>query len=87
MPKLPNANKLSPEAGSGIGVAVETASNEISSSAKSLPSKVAFWFTIEMVAQLLDSEFQVVLNCSQTPGMSDGVKREPIGVELMANCN
>lgn len=65
----------------------QTGANEISSNAKSFPSRFKFKFVIQILAVVAVPEFQVLKNSSQMHVFADALKFRPIGIPLMVNCN
>lgn len=61
--------------------------NEISSSPKSFPPSVVFWFRMQMFAVVLEPEFQVQKNCCQVQSVAGAVNTLHRGVPLMENCS
>ena len=78
------------EVGVVVGVGVVSQGPKLasirSSMAKSFPLDTVLRSMISMFAVVLAPEFQVAVNCCQTPVVEEPVK-VPIGVSLIVNCN
>jgi hypothetical protein len=59
--------------------------NEISSNPKSFPARIVFWFSMQMVAEVFDPEFQTQKNCCQVQQTEGAVKTLHRGVPLIEN--